>query len=93
MNKDTIRHVFKRFDLCLSLSNMQCVAACLRINVMVLVDGSEIYYSKDFKPEGDFCLISDAVVKTSDKLVYSDSVIVPAKNIIFIHEMSDQTNY
>jgi len=93
MNKDTIRHVFKRFDLCLSLNNMQCVAACLKINVMVLVDGSEIYYSEDFKPEGEFCLVSGAVVKTSDKLVYSDSVIVPVRNVVLIHEMSDQANY
>jgi len=90
----TIKQSLRELDLCLCVNNIHASLLHHKLNVKVMhiINGCEIYYTEDIVKDGELYLISNAVVLTSDKIMYSDSVKVPVNNMMFIYDLEPR-NY
>ena len=94
MTTKTIKKSLRELDLCLCIENMytSLMIHGLKIKAMRIINGCDIYYTEGIVKDGELYLISNAVVLTSDKIMYSDSVKVPVNNVMFIYDLEPR-NY
>jgi len=96
MSELTIRQALRERDLMLSLNNIQWISVShnpkLKIKIMFLLGEYKIYYTGEYKEKDGCYIISDAVVLTTNELMFSDTVRVPINHVMFICDMPECNN-
>ena len=59
----------------------------LKIKIIFLLGESRIYYTGEYREIDGCYIVSDAVVLTTNELMFSDTVRVPINHVMFICDM------